>query len=162
MTDIEEFLRESNAIESEYSDVAFEDAKLAWDYLSQQTKLTVENVLETHRLLMQHLRPDIAGAFRDCDVFIGGQRKYFISQTLLKEDLQKIIDLIHQSIILSMLREGSCQHAHVFFEEVHPFEDGNGRIGRIIYNWHRKLLGLSVHIIHEGQEQKEYYRWFRR
>jgi len=37
---------------------------------------------------------------------------------------------------------------------------GNGRVGRILYNIHRLLLGLPIHVIHEGKEQKEYYTWF--
>lgn len=46
------------------------------------------------------------------------------------------------------------------FEKIHPFEDGNGRVGRMLYNINRLNAGLDLHIIHEGKEQIEYYKWF--
>ena len=30
------------------------------------------------------------------------------------------------------------------FEEIHPFEDGNGRVGAILYNFHRGLMDAPV------------------
>lgn len=60
-------------------------------------------------------------------------------------------------------KEVDSAHAklvHVEFEDLHPFPDGNGRTGRILYNWHRIQLGLPVHVIHEGDEQYDYYQWF--
>lgn len=32
---------------------------------------------------------------------------------------------------------------HVEFERLHPFMDGNGRTGRVIWAWHMKKLGLD-------------------
>jgi len=58
-------------------------------------------------------------------------------------------------------KEERSKQIHVAFEDIHPFVDGNGRVGRILYNIHRIKLGLPIHIIHEGEEQKEYYKWFK-
>ena len=58
-------------------------------------------------------------------------------------------------------RTAHCKRTHIDFEQLHPFEDGNGRVGRILYNIHRVTLGLPIHIIHEGEEQMEYYKWFK-
>ena len=57
-------------------------------------------------------------------------------------------------------RSDNTKMIHVIFEKIHPFRDGNGRVGRILYNIHRLLVGLPIHIIHEGVEQMEYYKWF--
>jgi Fic family protein len=49
---------------------------------------------------------------------------------------------------------------HIKFEEIHPFEDGNGRVGRILWNIQRLMLGLPLKIIHTGKEQFDYYKIF--
>lgn len=43
----------------------------------------------------------------------------------------------------SLVREGALRAgiAHIYFESIHPFEDGNGRIGRVIME---KLLGQGL------------------
>lgn len=48
---------------------------------------------------------------------------------------------------------------HIKFEHIHPFVDGNGRIGRLLYNWHRLRLGLPIKIIYY-KNRREYYDWF--
>ena len=47
------------------------------------------------------------------------------------------------------------------FVFIHPFEDGNGRVGRILMNLQMLKLKLPIMVIHEGREQQSYYRWFR-
>jgi Fic family protein len=48
---------------------------------------------------------------------------------------------------------------HVKFEKIHPFEDGNGRIGRILLNWQRVKAGLPILTIYE-KDKHAYYKWF--
>ena len=51
---------------------------------------------------------------------------------------------------------------HVKYEKIHPFADGNGRTGRMFMNWTRlKRNNEPLLIIHEGEEQREYYGWFK-
>lgn len=160
-------LRQSNQIEGEYSEVAFEDAIKAWNYLNVQKKLTPEVILEVHRLLMRNLRPDIAGMWRNCDVWIGGEKKAFTSV----KELEMLMEAFCLADILSTEaiedKEEFAKDEHIAFEDVHPFEDGNGRVGRLIYQWRRMKLGLPIHIIHadlnkgDESEQRAYYKWFK-
>jgi hypothetical protein len=58
-------------------------------------------------------------------------------------------------------RERWCDDVcHVSFEHLHPFRDGNGRVGRILYNWQRLKLGLPIHVI-KYEDRWEYYNWFK-
>lgn len=162
-----EFLAESNAIEGVYSEKALEDAKLAWKFAYKERKRITSNdyVLTIHRLLMKRLRKDIAGKFRKCPVYIGGKCKDnyedLNGQVLiwLFKTYRDIPLDAHRTISLYD-RDDLTRAAHIAFEEIHPFEDGNGRVGRILYNIHRLNLGLPLHIIHEGEEQQNYYQWF--
>lgn len=174
-----EFLEHSNFIESEYSSEALDDAMEAWDYVFNEP-FSINMLLSIHKILMKRLRPDIAGRFRKCDVWIGGERKKFIHESKFKEDLEEMFEEIEANITSSKdfrrtfkrnkniknsegffdWANSNAKYWHVYFEKVHPFEDGNGRVGRILYNLHRLRLGLPLHIIHEGDEQLNYYKWF--
>lgn len=160
-TDIREFIVHSNRIEGVNMEYAHDDAIKAWEYISGKDVLTVSDVLHVHEILMERFNPRIAGKFRDCDVFIGGKRKKFYSEDVLIQILENICDGINKSIY-SGGREDDPKKYHIRFEDWHGFEDGNGRTGRLIYNWHRRQIGLPIHIIHEGEEQFDYYKWFQK
>lgn len=160
---VDDFLRQSNYIEDERSEESLEDAQRAWRYAYNNAyDLDIDKLLKMHSLLMRRINPRIAGKFRNCDVFIGNQRKIFINTSLLKEDL-------NTDVIVNMVQpdptkhdfEEFCKNIHVRFEDIHPFEDGNGRVGRMLYNIHRLKSGLPIHVIHEGEEQMSYYKWFK-
>lgn len=160
---INEFLQQSNFIEREYGDVALKDAKRAWKfaYENMGLNMNIDYVVEIHRLLMRRLRPDIAGKIRACDVWIGGHRVPFISEKLIQADILMKV-LFEMYIHGDFDKELKAKQIHIAFEAIHPFEDGNGRVGRILYNIHRLKMGLPIHVIHEGDEQFEYRQWFRK
>jgi Fic family protein len=71
----------------------------------------------------------------------------------LKADLP-VNDLINKALLKSAI-------AHLYFESIHPFEDGNGRIGRALAEFtltkslqHATLLSISKII---EQDKKQYY-----
>ena len=163
--EINEMLVESNAIENVYSKDALIDAQKAWDYLVKQKVLTEEVVLKTHGILMKRrpLSIEAKGAYRKCKVWIGGREglEWTKIPKTMKQWIKNVNDLIQNGKRepVSFLDKMTKEH-HIAFEKIHPYQDGNGRM-RILYNWERLQLGLPIHIIHEGDEQWEYYQWFR-
>lgn len=152
--DVNEFLRESNAIEREYSDEAFEDAKMAWIMaVVNGDVIDTQYILGIHRRLLRRLNKPIAGKIRNCAVYIGGDVREQSKEQIIKE-LTKLCEW-------NAKNWGEIKRWHVRFEKIHPFEDGNGRIGRILMNIQRIKAKLPVLIIHEGKEQFEYYKWFK-
>lgn len=150
---IKEFLKQSNFIESEYGSEALDDSIKSWDYLIEKDNITVNRVLDAHNILLKNLNSRIAGKLRDCNVRVGSRicPPYYAIQELLVNWVK-----LHGRAST----EKDIKKAHIAFEKIHPFEDGNGRIGRIILNWQRTKNNLPILIIRENFEQREYYKWF--
>jgi len=160
-----EFLYESNLIENEPSMEALEDAVLAWDYIINKKKFDLDMLLGAHYLLLHRLNPRIAGKVRNSAVWIGEKLKHFPSKEILEREvtdwLKKCNDEARSwDIQKTNEKEANILRWHVLFEEIHPFEDGNGRIGRILMNRQRVLHDLKPIVIHSGDEQKRYYDLF--
>lgn len=148
----DEFIQQSNYIEGERSGAAFVDALEAWRFAKGCPKIGFPEILEIHRILMKRLRPDIAGNRRKVNVSVGG--RMCPNPGSLGRLLFTLLDEPRPT------NERTIQEWHVKFEHIHPFEDGNGRVGRIILNWQRIKSGHPILAIHEGAEQMEYYSWF--
>ena len=146
-----EWIRESNLIEN-VDDVA-EDKRGAKTFqLLQRKEMSLGTIRWIHKSLMVELRPDIAGQWRRCNVSVGGyvapawpSVPHRMAEWLAQWDGMRVAEDI--------------QCAHVAFENVHPFEDGNGRTGRMIMNWQRAMAGLEPLCI-KASERGEYYKWF--
>jgi len=154
---VEEFLRESNAIEGIYDEDSLKQAKIAWKYLMSQKALTIDVVLKTYKILMLHqpLQPHHRGYFRDCEVMVGG--RYGASH-------YEVPSLIWNWVFETMRvhPKVDAKQLHIQFEKIHPFVDGNGRVGRMLMNWTRiKRNKEPLLIVHKGPEQMEYYKWFK-
>lgn len=161
-----EFLRESNAIEREYSVEALEDAKDAWAFAKRYSgNIDFEFILQIHRQLMKTIDPDIAGNIRQQSVWVGNRK--CLDHNYIRQEIDKLchewnilrFDLMKKSD--KKWKELLIQNWHIRFEKIHPFIDGNGRTGRIIMNKQRLRIGLHIKIIHTGREQIEYYEWFK-
>lgn len=154
-----DFLQQSNYIEKETSQIAFDDAVKAWQYakdniwMLESDLACQEYIYSIHERLMKRIRPDIAGKRRKVNVMVWGN--------LCPNPgcLQRMM-IQWTGNHKSAKTEEEIKLAHIAFESMHPFEDGNGRTGRIIYNIQRYKAGLPIHIIWED-ERFDYYEWFR-
>lgn len=161
-----DFLRESNNIESEFDDLSLCDSILAWQFIVNCKLLTINDILETHRILMKTrdtIEDGDKGRFRDGPIWIGGHegKPWPAIPALMDHWIVNANDLvINGQNENEDLLEDLIQKHHVDFETFHPFFDGNGRSGRIFMNWQRTKVGLPILIIHTGKEQQEYYKWF--
>jgi Fic family protein len=155
-----EFLQHSNYIEREYSEEALKYACKAWGYaVRNRGGFSLDYILNIHKILINPLNPFIAGKLRDCAVSIGGVYKPKLSEKQLTDKINNwIMDYNSQKNI----DYDKIKDMHINFEELHPFRDGNGRTGRILMNIQCINAKLPIIILHEGKEQADYYRWFRR
>jgi len=133
----------------------------AYEYLFNQPEvpLTEELMKETHRILMEHTLsyryPDAKpGEYTDTDMCTGdtifGEHEQLIARVpQLLTSTQKALDegKVHPMILAARF--------HGFYEYLHPFRDGNGRIGRLFSNFILHKAGHPIVII--TQESKGEY-----
>lgn len=155
------FAKGSSEIEGEYSPEAIKDHLQAWELArGWSISTSLEKILDCHKVLQSNLRPDIAGQLRNVNVFVGHSMCPVpeLVPIMLREWLQDFgnIELFRQSENV----EEVIKLSHVKFEKIHPFEDGNGRVGRCILNWQRIMCGLPLFVVEPGESQKEYYKIF--
>lgn len=132
--------------------------------------ITEEFILKMHSMLMNGIRDD-AGLYRRHGVRIVGSNvptaNYIRVPELIKELIIEIErkDKVHpKGMINGESREGGLGHLdiishvsiiHSRFEKIHPFSDGNGRIGRLIMTAMLLRKNLPIAII--KQENKNLY-----
>lgn len=156
------FLSESNAIEGVNDNDSLIQARLAWNYLISQTKLTPENIQNTHQLLManQDLPTEFKGKWRTCRVWIGRTEAppYDKIPQLIQAWLDEI-DTLSEINPENGEKDLIFQTLHVQYERIHPFVDGNGRTGRMFWNFLRLKNGLPLITVYK-KDRFDYYRLF--
>lgn len=149
------FIGESNAIEGFFDSDSYNQALKAWKSLAKRRSLTLDGILQAHLILTQNhdLPQHQKGRWRTCQVMIGGK---------IAKPWYAVPELMAQWIIQyrGAKTEERIKQAHIAFEHIHPFIDGNGRIGRMILNYQRLKAKLPVLVIKEV-EKYDYYEWFR-
>ncbi len=120
----------------------------------------LDDLLKAHKILMQDLLKD-AGSFRNSNVGVGN-----LSEIVHIAPPAKQIPMLMQNLFdwlkvdIHPLIKSSVFHYE--FEFIHPFVDGNGRIGRfwqtlILYNWKKVFLNIPIESI-VRDTQDEYYK----
>lgn len=141
----------------------FEAKDLARVFAYIKNKVTAQDpnkdlILFLHQMLISNIDEKIAGRFR-------GKNEYVRVGTHIAPAPEHV-----ESMIDAALLEYSSNHTahflekiakfHLEFEHIHPFIDGNGRIGRVLINYQLARLGFPPIIIRD-KEKAVYYSSFK-
>ncbi len=122
------------------------------------TELTKELTLLLHQMLIGGIDDGIAGRFRKEGEYV----RVGTHIAPAPEHVERLLDetFVEYSSNLSSYFLDKIAKFHLDFEVIHPFIDGNGRIGRVIINYQLQRLGFPVVIIRD-KEKQTYYQAFR-
>lgn len=99
--------------------------------------LTVATLLAWHARLMAHAGPEGAGRLRDRLVWVGGATPQLAAYVgpppeLVPGLLEDLVAFCNRADVDAVTQAAV---AHAQFESIHPFADGNGRLGRVLIAW---------------------------
>lgn len=170
----EDFIWHSNRIESVWSDEQEQDIRdqirayqrdeygkgvydpnikghfRGWKYIQGITRPTIAQVRQLHEImftgchLMNACQPGIMRNANGVQIFVGGHRC---------ADPDKVLDLLKTW----ETHEGSPLERHLAFEHIHPFADGNGRIGRMLWAGEAGIKAATI----KYEDRWEYYDLFK-
>ena len=125
---------------------------------AKDSELSKDLILLLHQMLIGGINDAIAGRFRE-------QGEYVRVGTHIApapEHVERMIDeiLVEYSSDLGSYCLDKIARFHLDFETIHPFCDGNGRLGRVLINFQLIQLGLPRLII-RNSEKERYYQAFR-
>ena len=117
-------------------------------------EISVELILKLHKTLLSNIRDEIAGKFRSGKEWVRVGTHIGANPEFVDGLMQELVDKYNNSDDYFLEK---IAFFHAEFENIHPFADGNGRIGRLITNEQLDMLGLPPIIIPNKSKNEEYY-----
>ena len=124
----------------------------------KDSELNNDLLLRLHQMLIGGIDDAIAGRFRRQGEYVRVGTHIAPAPERVEHMMDNI--LIEYSSDLGSYFLDKIARFHLDFETIHPFCDGNGRLGRVIINFQLLQLGLPRLII-RNSEKERYYRAFR-
>ncbi len=128
------------------------------DKKAKEQELNPDVILSLHKMLMSNIRDEIAGRFRKDGEYVRVGSHIAPAPIEINGSLGKMFSEYnassHENIIKRIAR------LHLAFEYLHPFNDGNGRIGRVINNYlliREGFVPINIKFI----DRKKYYDAFK-
>src|SRR3989344_2712305 len=128
------------------------------DKKAKEQELTLEVILSLHQLLLANIRDDVAGRFRKDGEDVCGGKHIAPDPKAVLDRLGKMLAEYNASSHENIIKRIAL--LHLTFEYIHPFVDGNGRIGRVINNYlliREGFVPINIKFI----DKNKYYEAFK-
>ena len=119
-----------------------------------QQSLTINMILLLHKMLLTNIRDEVAGRFRSEGEMVRVGNHIGLPPEFIEKKIQEILISYNSELTIPFIHRIAYLHAE--FESIHPFIDGNGRIGRVLNNYLLIREGLPP-IIVRNKEKEIYY-----
>lgn len=124
-----------------------------FSFIKDGKKIDEDFILDVHNKIMNSIRSD-AGIYRNIPVRIAGSNVPTANPLSVPDKMKEIVKKINKT------NKDIFDHVtniHAEFEQIHPFSDGNGRVGRILMNSMLLKKNLPPAIIDQN-EKHIYYK----
>lgn len=127
------------------------------------TSLSVDLIKRYHKTLMTDLYDDVrygkgerAGEFKKGDYCVGVSEVGSPPECVCDDVNELLENIVKSSVSGNENHIKAAAYLHCAFEEIHPFADGNGRLGRVLMNYYLMINGLPPIVIFD-KDKDTYY-----
>lgn len=115
--------------------------------MALSARISAQSIIDVQTALLAKSAPKMTGAFRDRPVWIGGRGSTPHSATFVAPRHERVEDLIADLVAFAARADVApfiqAALAHAQFETIHPFADGNGRVGRTLVHAMLRQAGVT-------------------
>ncbi len=123
-----------------------------------EQELNIAMILSLHKMLLSNIRDDVAGRFRKDDEWVRVGNHIAVDPQKVLEQIEEMLTEYYYSNDKNIIKRIAL--FHLSFEHIHPFVDGNGRIGRVLNNYlliRERFVSINIKFI----DRKLYYDAFK-
>ena len=134
-------------------------AKITETLLDNSNKpVTAKLILDLHKTLLTGIKDKWAGRFRSGKEWVRVGAHVGANPDFVERLVKELVTDYDKQDDRYFLDKIAWFHAE--FETIHPFNDGNGRLGRVLINQQLMTLGLPPVIIQNKNKHTSYYPAF--
>lgn len=132
------------------------------EYLNKKQTLpllSLDMILFLHNILLTAIRDNWAGRFRTDSEFVKVGKHIAPRPEDVLGLMQDLLNKYNNQAIIPEHPVSRIARFHLDFETIHPFCDGNGRVGRVLINYQLVQVDFPPIIIRDSSK-KTYYKSF--
>ena len=122
---------------------------------ASQKPLSIEMILLLHKMLLTNIYDEVAGRFRAGNEMVRVGNHIGLPPQFINQRIQELLVKYNSNIKTFFIHK--IARLHDEFESIHPFVDGNGRIGRVLNNYLLIREGFPPMIV-RNKEKEAYYQ----
>ena len=125
---------------------------------AKESEMSLDVMLLLHKMLISNIRDSIAGRFRGEKEWVKVGNHIAVDPKEVVERLEKLLIEYNSNEDISIVKK--IAKFHLGFEYIHPFVDGNGRIGRVLNNYlliREGFVPINIKFI----DRQNYYNAFK-
>ncbi len=124
-----------------------------------EKRINKDRILFLHKMLITNIHDEIAGRFRNLNEYVRVGSYIAYAPSKIESALEHALNEYYVNKDINVVER--IARFHLEFESIHPFCDGNGRIGRMLTNYQFLQNNLPPIIIRD-KEKKIYYKAFKK